>query len=122
MATAVWPPAMPQKPLMTGWGWTPQDNRVSFKPAIGPSIERRRGTAVVYNYSARFPPLTDALLSTFETWYHGDLKSGTLHYLWLDPVSGTNYKWKIESYQISNISTGLHGLLLKLKRLPGAAV
>ena len=122
MATAVWPATLPQTPLMTGWAWSPQDNRVSFKPAVGPSIERRRGTAVVYNYNARFPPLTDALLSTFETWYHGDLKSGTLHYLWLDPVSGTNLKWKIESYQINNISTGVHGLLLNLKRLPGEAV
>ena len=122
MATAVWPASLPQKPLTTGWAWTPQANKVSFKPSVGPSIERRRGTAVVYNYSARFPPLTDAQLVTFEAFFDDDLKAGTLHFLWLDPVSGTNYKWKIESYQVSNIATSLHGLVLNLKRLPGAAV
>jgi hypothetical protein len=122
MATAVWPATLPQNPLISGWQWTPQKNKVSFKPAVGPAIERRRGTAVVYNYTTRFPPLTDAQLVTFETWFHDTLASGTLHFLWLDPVSGTNYKWKIEAYQINSIAPSLHGLFLNLKRLPGAAV
>lgn len=122
MATATWPSTLPQNPLIGGWTWKPQSNRASFKPAVGPDIERRRGTAVVHKYDARFPPLTDAQVAIFETFFDATLVAGTLHYLWDDPVSGTSFKWKIESYQISTTKPDANPLSMKLNRLPGAAV
>lgn len=122
MATPVWPATIPQNPVLGGWTWKAQDNKVSFKPEIGPSIERRRGTAIVHNYDAKFPPFTAAEVATFETWFQDDLKSGTLHFLMDDPTSGTSFKWKIATYQFSNMEANRFDLSMKINRLPGAAV
>jgi len=122
MATANWPGTLPDRPLFDGWSWTPQDNKASFQPDVGPSIDRRRGTAVAFEYDARFPPLSDAQVGYFETFFHTTLVGGTLHFLWADPVSGTSYKWKIADYQINSLGAGWHELSMKLMRLPGAAV
>jgi len=122
MATAVWPTTLPARPLSSSIGWEPQDNKVSFQPDVGPSIDRRRSSAVAFEYSAKFPAITAAQVAIFETFFHTTLASGALHYLWDDPISGTSYKWKIAAYQISTIGGGLHELSAKLMRLPGAAV
>ncbi len=122
MATPVWPILLAQEPDPGPWSWAPQNNKVSFKPAVGPSIERRRGTAVVHNYNATFSYLTTAEVSVFEDFYQDDLSSGVLHYLWNDPVSGVSHKWKIESYTLTSVGAALHRLTMSLKRLPGAAV
>ena len=73
MATAVWPATLPQRPLSRDIKWTPQNNKVSFKPDVGPSIERRRGTAVAYDYTATFPPIDATQVATFETFFHTKL-------------------------------------------------
>ncbi len=122
MATPVFPPSLPQKPLIDGWTWKPQPNKVTFKPEIGPSIERRRGTAIVDNFDGRFPPFTAAEVAVFETWFHDDLKSGTLVFNWNDPVSGTLRRWKIVEFQFSSMVAGRFDLSMKINRLPGAAV
>ena len=122
MATATWPSTIPQKPALGGFTWKPQSNKVTFKPEIGPSIERRRGTAVVHSYDAKFPPFTAAEVATFETWFQDDLKSGTLKFNWNDPVSGTLFSWKITDYQFSNMDANRFDLAVKINRLPGAAV
>lgn len=122
MATATWPGTLPQKPTIGGWTWAPQNNKVSFRPDIGPAVERRRGTAVSHDYNAGFPHLSSAQVAIFETFYQDTLKAGTLHYLWNDPVNATSYKWKIESYQINSVGGDWFGLTMKMHRLPGAAV
>ena len=122
MATATWPLTLPQEPDPGSWTWQAQDNKVSFKPAIGPPIERRRGTAIVRSYDATFSYLTGAQVAIFEAFFDDDLKSGTLHYLWLEPMSGILFKWKISQYQFLGIGADLYKLTMKLLRLPGAAV
>jgi len=122
MATPTWPASLPQKPLISGFSQSPQDNRVSFRPDVGPPIERRRATVRMQLYKMQFPPMTATQLATFEAWFHDDLADGSLHFLWADPVSGTSYKWKIESYSSEWGPHGKHDLLMNINRLPGAAV
>jgi len=122
MATAVWPTTLPSRPLSSSIGWEPQDNKVSFQPDVGPSIDRRRSSAVAFEYSAKFPAITAAQVAIFETFHGTTLADGTLHYLWNRPEDAVSYKWKIESYQFTGLGAGWHELTATLNRLPGAAV
>lgn len=122
MATPVWPASLPQRPSADDWSWTPQDNRVTFKPDVGGTLSRRRASAFAKEYRATFPPVTDAQLATFETFYEDDLVDGSLHYLWTDPIDATSYKWKINSYSVKSLGAGWHEVSMEMSRLPGAAV
>jgi hypothetical protein len=122
MATPVWPPTLPQKPLLSNHSFAPQDNKVTFQPETGPSIDRRRGTAAVQKYQATFPPLTAAQVAVFEAFYQEELMDGALHYLWPDPVSGAAAKWKIREYSFASQEAGRFDLSMQIDRLPGAAV
>lgn len=62
-----------------GWRMTPQDNRASFQPEIGPPITRRRGTAKTKKWSATYQ-LTSAEFDTFEAFFEDDLKDGSLSF------------------------------------------
>ena len=122
MATAVWPTTLPAKPLSSNVTYKAQDNKVSFQPDIGPSIDRQRGTAKAYEYDVKYAALSATQVGYFETFFHTTLASGTLHFLMADPVGNVSFKWKIADYQISKIQGGWHELSMKLMRLPGAAV
>ncbi len=122
MATPRWPVTLPQRPVIGGWSRTPQDNRVVFQPDVGPPIVRRRATVRAHDYEATFPTLTDAHLVTFDAFFETDLADGSLHYLWIDPVNGTDYKWRVVSHTVVSIGAGQNRLTMKLIRLPGAAV
>ena len=122
MATPIWLVAFPQKPREKSWGWAPQENKVVFQPALGPSISRRRGTVKVFNFTGIFPLFTGAEMAVFETWYTDELADGALHYLWDDPISGVRAKWKIKNYQFQDVGFDLFQLRLEVNRLPGAAV
>jgi hypothetical protein len=118
---ASWPASLPQKPLLGGWSWAPRDNRVSFQPDAGPAIERRRGTAVVHEYEARFPPLTKAQVAEFETFFEDTLVSGTLRYSWDDPVSGESREWRLREYSIAwSRESGKFDLTCRVNRMPAA--
>ncbi len=121
MVTPVWPVTLPQKPVVGGWSRTPQDNRVVFQPDVGPPIVRRRATVRAHNYEATFPVITDAQLVIFDAFFETDLADGSLHYLWFDPVSGTDHKWRIVSYTVDAIGAAQHRLTMQVIRLPGAA-
>lgn len=123
MATPRWPSTLSQQPDPNGgWVRTPRQSTIASPPDVGPDVVRRRGTARMHDYQATFPPFTDAELAIFEAFFEDDLKDGSLHYLWLDPQSGTDFKWRIKGYSVSSTGAGLHHLTAQLTRLPGAAV
>lgn len=119
MASIVWPTSLPQKPRLDGYQWQPQDNRVVFQPEVGPAIERRRSSAVVTQYQMKFPLMTSAQIAAFESWFQGDLKAGSLRYIWADPVNGSYYKWQITEYSVSWAPNAKFELTMKANRLPG---
>ena len=122
MATPRWPVTLPQEPDPGSWVRSPQDNRITFKPDVGPPIVRRRSTVRAHRYDPAFSYLTDAGLVIFEDFFEGDLVDGSLHYLWLDPQSKIDFKWRIIAYNFDSIGAALHRLTMQIIRLPGAAV
>ena len=122
MATPIWLAAFPQTPDVRAWRWEPQENKVVFRPSLGPSISRRRGTVKVFNFGGTFSLFTGDEMAVFETWFTDELADGALHYLWDDPISGISAKWKIKSYQFESVTADLFQLRIEVDRLPGAAV
>lgn len=120
---ASWPASLPQYPDVDQWAGGPQDNRISFQPERGPSIDRRAGSAIAHVFRAQFSNLTTAQRAAFITWFEDDLYDGTLSFTWADPVTGTSYSWKFMKddppYQFTaHGGEGLHTLTCRLMRLP----
>lgn len=98
------------KELVTEWptdtipnNWTiniqggPQSNKVSFKPDIGPPIDRRRASAVNRQYQVSCPGLTQEEYLAFVEFYHTTLKEGTLPFMIMDPFTGQEKTFKFGS-------------------------
>lgn len=94
MTVATWPATLPQAPDGGGFEGGPQNNRLSFKPEIGPTIDRRRGSSKTHIYSFKFSLLTPAQRAAFETFYSETLLDGTGTFYFDDPISGTTHTWK----------------------------
>lgn len=82
-----WPGSVPWKWLLDGYEPELEDNRLSFKPDAGPSIDRR-------NASARTDILRGAMIWTTSQkddaldFYTDDLQDGVLPFEALHPESG----------------------------------
>jgi hypothetical protein len=118
-----WPATIPQYPDADQWVGGPQRNKVSFKPEVGTSIDRRRASAAGAIYQGVFSQFTTAQRATFETWFEDDLADGTLSFDWADPVTGVTATWKFTDedppYQFTaHGGYGRHSLSLRLMRLP----
>jgi len=116
-----WPVSLPQEPQTGSWRGGPQDNKLAFRPDQGPTITRRRSSAVAHIYGGTFTGLSSTQIATFEAWYEDDLDDGTLSFTWDDPISGTNYSWKFTGetpYSISHVGVDNYMLTVKLMRLP----
>lgn len=129
------------KRLYTEWpydavpfNWTletsggPQSNKISFKPDVGPNIERRRASAVARRYQVECPGLTQAEYISFLEFYHTTLKEGTLVFMARDPFTGDDKLWKFgdddpaysESFQRpvgEDFDNGLYKLSFSVVRL-----
>jgi hypothetical protein len=86
--TAVWPSTLPQRPVKGGWAGGPQDNRISFQPDVGESIDRRRASRVMEVREVQLPPLTGDELASFVAFYRDTLKDGVLAFQWRDAITG----------------------------------
>jgi len=96
--------------LVTEWptdtipnNWTvdiqggPQSNKISFKPDIGPPIDRRRASATNRLYQVNCPGLTQEEYLAFVEFYHTTLKEGTLPFMITDPFTGLEKTFKFGS-------------------------
>lgn len=94
MSMTEWPFGVTHKPL-PGMKSAPQRNVVSFRPEIGPSIDRRRGSSKVQNATVSFDLTSFTDCDTFKQWFEADLLDGTQPFLWEDPTEpGMLYQWK----------------------------
>lgn len=88
---AAYPSSLPQSPLLAALTAQAQDNRLAFDPDVGDQKVRRRFTATLrdFTYSTI---LTQAQVSTLDTFYATTLNDGIDTFTWTDPmleVSGT---------------------------------
>lgn len=119
-----WPATLRQMPRRESWTGGPQDTRASFKPDVGPPIQRRRVTGDAELYEAVFPNFTGAMRATFKAFYATDLSGGTRAFCWRDPVLDDVALWRIigngeRGYDISARGADRHDISLRLMRLPG---
>ena len=116
-----WPAMLPQAPAAGRFQYAPQSNKVSFKPDIGPSIDRRRASSVVKICQVGFDLTTFEQLQEFERWFEDDLSSGVHPFLWEDPTISMPCLWKFAAedppYQV-DAQRGTYVILsFKLQRL-----
>lgn len=121
MTTPVWPASLPQRPLAEKWSWSPQSNKISFKPELGPSIDRRRGSSTLRIYQGTWDFTSADMVAVFETWFETDLYEGLLQFQMVDPLDGAIYNWKFSAddqpYQIVSHRGTYHEMTCKLVRL-----
>ena len=81
----------------------PVDQTVSFQPDIGVPITRRRTTGRVESWNIPVTFWSRDTFAEFEEWFHADLKSGVLPFVWRHPSSGAVRKFRLipASYQSS---------------------
>jgi hypothetical protein len=112
-----WPASLPQKPKSGTWRRAPQDNRLTFQPAAGPPIVRRRSSVKVFMASGQFD-MSQTQVATFEAFYQEDLKDGSLSFDWTDPEAGGAATWRIRSYEIADLAVDERRVSIEFTRLP----
>lgn len=90
---AEWPSAVPDYWAVDMAGG-PQNNKVAFRPDVGPTIDRRRSSSKVRNYRVEVPGLTQDEYLAFVAFYETTLVEGTLPFTKLDPFSGEEKTFK----------------------------
>jgi len=118
---ATWPLVNRKSPDAAQYTESPQSNRISFEPEVGPTIDRRRGTAAATALSMQFTGITDDERQTFEDWYRDTLFDGVLPFVWVDPIRGVtaSFKFTKETYQLQpHAGAQEHDLSFRLLRLP----
>lgn len=82
-----------------------QNNRVSFDPEVGPSVERPKTTWTPEIYSVQLALISVPQFVIFERWYKRDLRFGVLPFEWVHPVTRARGAWKFvkgdPAYQVS---------------------
>lgn len=114
--TASWPSDIPKQPLQGQWGYTPQSNKVSFQPEIGPSIDRRRGTSAGKNWTATFS-MSRAQVSIFEAFFETTLASGVLPFNMNHPLLCVPAKFKFDKeqpYSVQEVTMSRFNVSMKL--------
>lgn len=111
-----WPASLPQKPRTGTWKRAPQDNRLSFMPAAGPPIVRRRSSRKVHMASGLFD-MSHAQVVTFEAFFEDDLADGTLSFDWDDPETGVTGTWRVRQYEMSDAGVDERTVSIEFTRL-----
>jgi hypothetical protein len=89
-----WPGTLPQKLLLNGASLGVGDGLIEYAPDTGPSITRRRTTAVMRPLQGSMV-LTDAQVTIFETFFFTTLLNGALPFTFPDPRTGATLLVKV---------------------------
>jgi len=113
----VWPPSLPQEPLI---GWVEQwaETRVRTETDSGPAKVRRRFTAGVRQLQLPLA-LTEAQMATLDTFFDSTTAGGALRFEWQHPRTGATHEFRfLDPPQIQESNPGLYRLTLNLELLP----
>lgn len=99
---SVWPPSLPQAPLIAGHSEQPQDQTISTSMDKGPEKTRRRITAGYTSMPVQFV-LTAAQVTTFESFWDSTIAAGALPFDFTHPRTGATVSVKASPavYQLS---------------------
>lgn len=86
---ATWPASLPQT-LLYDLTEKRQAGKVRSQMDTGPAKQRSRFTATTKEYAGNLPPLTQAQVATFKTFYETTLGQGTDSFTWVDPFLDTS--------------------------------
>lgn len=87
-----WPATVPSTPLAGSLQIKTDDVTVSFQPDVGPSLRRRRYTAVSRKYVFNLM-LTTAELLALDTFFESDCEDGALTFTMIDPATNISNTW-----------------------------
>jgi len=117
MTTPPWPTGLTAS-LSFGGKVRPQPNKVSFKPALGPVIERRRATLALKQYDVSIK-MDEPSAAQFLTFYETTLQDGTLPFTGLKDPFGTARTFRIISVpDVTEQVRGLWQVSLQLEEVP----
>lgn len=91
---SVWPPSLPQAPLISGHKEQPQDQTISTSMDKGPEKTRRRFTAGYTGMPVQFM-LSAAQVVTFESFFDTTIGAGALPFEFTHPRTGATVSVKI---------------------------
>lgn len=120
MTTITWPSGIPFIDNPSAFRESgPMGNVIRTPMEHGPSKTRRRFTAAVRQYSGETDVMTNAQVSTFETWFDDTIASGALSFTATNPRSNVTQTFKItDPYEIIHINDDENRISLKLERQP----
>jgi hypothetical protein len=78
-----WPSELPQRPRF-GYSRTQQNNVIENRPDFGPTLRRRRFTAISKYYDVSMV-IDEAGLTIFDSFFNSTIKSGALSFAWRNP-------------------------------------
>jgi hypothetical protein len=87
--TNVWPGTLPQQLLLNGASLGVGDGLLEYQPDTGPSITRRRSSAVMRPLSGTMI-LSSAQMTTFESFFYTTILGGSLPFTFPDPRTGAS--------------------------------
>lgn len=84
---SAWPSTLPQRLLVDGASLGIGDGLLEYQPDTGPSITRRRSSAAPRPLSGSMI-LSNAQMTTFETFFYTTIIGGSLAFTFPDPRTG----------------------------------
>jgi len=119
MPVKLWPFAAVDKvDFRYGSGIKLQANKVSFEPAVGPSLERRRATLALREHEMKLR-LSAVQTETFLGFYEDTLKHGVFPFTGLTDPFGSAKTFRIaDEPTFLEVGRGVWDISLKLEEVP----
>ena len=87
MSNPLWPPSLPQRPLVQGYSERAPETVIRTQTEAGPPKLRRRFTAGVRRFEMQLR-LTSAQMDTLESFFDATVQGGALPFDWVHPRTG----------------------------------
>jgi hypothetical protein len=120
MTNPVWPPSLPAYVLESGYQNEFADNVVETPMEVGPAKTRRRSTVENEKFNVSVQ-LTTAQFSDLKTFYYTTLKSGSLAFDWVDPLTQTaaTFMFRRPAPKVTGVRGGVYPVVsFTLEKMP----
>lgn len=93
---ATWPTSLPQEPKLRGYTETRESNVLRSPTEQGPAKTRKLYTADIPVFSIVLV-MTDAQLTTFDTFFESTIDYGATSFTWVHPRTGSGATCRLRS-------------------------
>lgn len=116
---ATWPASLPQQPLQDSYSEVFEGGVIRTQVSAGPDITRRRTSANVRPLGPIEFVMSETQVSTFDDFYHDDLKNGALSFDFINTRTGNTVSFRFTSPpQLTAISHETYRVVVQLEQLP----